>query len=98
MFGSGAAPVVTGINTSVWPGTRKAKTFGTTYWKDIIPAKVIFKTTEGITLGSSAFDVRRAYGSGDTSGDVVMNYKSLGLSFWTTMDHIVMVIEIRNPQ
>jgi len=97
-FDRGAAPIVSGIATLAW--SRKRKTFGNLYWKDINPAKVIFQTAEGITLGSSAFEVRRAYsnyGYDDTEG-ILMNYKSLGLSFTTTVDHIVWAISINQPQ
>jgi hypothetical protein len=99
-FDSGPAPVVTGIRATVWPS--KSKTIHTLYWKDELPVKVIFQTTQGITLGSSAFDVKRAYSNykyvDQDSEGVVMNYKSLGLIFWTTMDHVVSGIEISRPQ
>jgi hypothetical protein len=97
-FDRGAAPIVSGIATLAF--SRKRKTFGTLYWKDIDPVKVAFQTTSGIALGSSAFDVRRAYGDDgyeDIDG-VVMNYKSLGLTFSITRDHIVWEIGIYQPR
>jgi len=97
-FDKGAAPVVTSIRTVAW--SRKPGTLGNLYWKGIEPVKVIFQTIDGITLGSSAFDVRRAYsnyGYEDVQG-FSMNYKSLGLSFSITRDHMVWAIGIYQPQ
>ena len=51
-------------------------------------------------MGSSAFDVVRAYkayGYQDMQG-LMMIYKSLGLTFFTTMDHMVYGIVINQPQ
>jgi hypothetical protein len=72
---------------------------GNLYWKGILPVKVAFQTADGITLGSSAFDVRRAYGNQfkDWSG-IVMGYNSLGLTFSITMDHVVWAIGVSAPQ
>jgi hypothetical protein len=97
-FDSGAAPVVTSVRAYAW--ARKRTTLGRLVWKDIDPVKVNFQTAAGITLGSSAFDVRRAYASygyEDMQG-LVMIYKSLGLTFSTTMDHVVYSIGISQPQ
>ncbi len=97
-FSSGAAPSVIGIRASGW--TRGRKTIGNTYWKDIKPVNVSFKTVEGITIGSSAFDVVRAYKAyeyQDRQG-LMMIYKGLGLTFFTTMDHMVYGIGIYQPQ
>lgn len=97
-FDSGAAPVVTEIWASTWD--RKRRTLDAQYWKDFYPVKVAFQTANGIALGSSAFDVRRAcsnYAYEDTAG-LFMNYKSLGLGFSITADHIVYAIDIHNPR
>jgi len=97
-FDSLAAPSVTFIQAVAFP--RKRGTLGTLYWKGILPVKVAFQTANGISLGSSAFDVKRAYASygyEDTEG-ILMTYKSLGLRFSTTMDHVVWAIGVSAPQ
>jgi hypothetical protein len=97
-FDRGAAPVVTGVQAVAF--SRKRGTLGNLYWKGILPVKIPFQTGNGITLGSSAFDVRRAYsnyGYEDTGG-IFMTYKSLGLAFSTTMDHVVWAIGVYAPQ
>jgi len=96
-FDRGAAPTVTAVAATAFP--RKRGTLGNLYWKGILPVKVAFQTADGITLGSSAFDVRRAYGNQfkDWSG-IVMGYNSLGLTFSITMDHVVWAIGVSAPQ
>lgn len=96
-FSFGAAPSVTDIRAKSWP--RKSKTLGNLYWKDIMPVNVSFKTAEGITVGSSAFDVLRAYKAYEYQDEqgLSMRYKSLGLIFFTTMDHMVYGIGITQP-
>jgi hypothetical protein len=65
-FGRGAVPVVTSIRTAGWPHKRiKSGNFA---WKDIDPLMVKFQTAEGITIGSSAFDVQRAYSNYEWHG------------------------------
>lgn len=96
-FDRGAAPVVTGVQAVAF--SRKRGTLGNLYWKGILPVKIPFQTGNGITLGSSAFDVRRAYSNQfwDTGG-IIMDYRSLGLTFSTTMDHVVWAIGVYAPQ
>jgi hypothetical protein len=97
-FDEGSAPTVNSIQTTGW--LRKRITSGDLYWKDILPVKLAFQTPDGITLGSSAFDVRRvysSYGYEDHQGEY-MDYRSLGLFFATTADHIVWKIGISKPQ
>jgi hypothetical protein len=97
-FDRGAAPIVTGIQAVSY--SRKQTTLGKLYWKSILPVKVPFQTANGISLGSSAFDVRRAYSSYgyEDTGGLLMTYKPLGLSFSTTMDHVVWAIGVYAPQ
>jgi hypothetical protein len=99
-FSTGAAPYVRGVSTNVW--ARKPKTtFGKMYWKGMTPVKVVFQTANGIGLGSTSFDVSRAYSGNEHEDDsygIGMSYKSLGLYFQFTMDHMVRSIAISNPQ
>ena len=100
-FDSGAAPIVTSIQAHGW--THKHKTLDTLYWKDIDPVKVAFQTSNGITVGSSAFDVRRVYSNygyeeSQPGQGLIMYYKSIGLTFFVTADHIVYSIGIYTPQ
>ena len=97
-FSSGATPMVTAIRTAGWPHKRiKSGNFA---WKDIDPVKVKFQTTNGITIGSSAFDVKRAYSDYAWHGQQgqFMDYASLGLLFDITSDHIVYGISVSKPQ
>jgi hypothetical protein len=97
-FNRGAVPVVTSIRTAGWPHKRiKSGNFA---WKDIDPLMVKFQTAEGITIGSSAFDVQRAYSNYEWHGQQgqFMNYASLGLFFDITSDHIVYGIQVSKPQ
>jgi hypothetical protein len=97
-FSSGAAPMVTAIRTAGWPHKRiKSGNFAS---KDIDPVKVRFQTTDGITVGSSAFDVKHAYSDYGRDGQQgqFMSYTSLGLSFDITSDHIVYGISVSKPQ
>lgn len=74
-----AAPVVRDINTM--------------YWSDV-PSHSVFKTAEGIGIGSSSFDVNRTYGSPDSGGPQnVMNYFSRGMQFGIN-DYAVSGIQI----
>lgn len=96
-FDSGASPVVTAVRTLVW--SRGRRKFGNFYWKDCDPVKVSFQTAKGITVGSSSYDVIRAYGDQFTVTDgVFMESKTLGLYITLTTDHIVWSINIRQPE
>lgn len=97
-FDRGAAPIVTSVSTIGWG--RKSKKLGNLFWKDIQPVKVNFQTAEGIGIGASAFDVRRAYsnyGYQDEAG-LFMRYESLGLTFSVTVDHVIYAIGIYTPR
>lgn len=97
-FNSSAVPRVTSINYTGWLHKRTKP--GNFAWKDIDPVKVKFRTTDGIAIGSSAFDVQRAYSNYEWHGQggEFMDYKSLGLFFGITSDHIVWSINVRQPQ
>jgi hypothetical protein len=99
-FTQNAAPIVVAVGTTSY--SRKAEK--NLLWKEIRPVKVAFQTANGITLGSTSFDVQRAYGNQYEDPNVrlsygtFMNYKSLGLTFMITSDHIVWKITVLNAQ
>ena len=97
-FSRGATPFVTSINNTGFVHRRSKS--GNLSWKDIEPVKVKFQTREGITIGSSAFDVNRAYSNYEWHGQggEFMDYKSLGLFFAITSDHIVYGIQVRKSE
>lgn len=97
-FNSSAVPMVTSINHTGWLHKRTKP--GNFEWKDIDPVKVKFQTTDGIAIGSSAFDVKRVYSNYGWQGEggEFMDYKSLGLFFAITSDHIVYGIQVHKPE
>jgi hypothetical protein len=65
-FDSSAAPAVAGVTNTTWTGD---------------PPRALFKTAEGIGIGSSSFDVKRTYGSPDEDQGEEFVYRSRKLSF-----------------
>lgn len=82
IFSSDSAPSVDTIQTIAWKGES---------------ITTIFKTVNGIGLGASSFDVKRAYSSynyRDTEG-MVMDYKNLGIIFTLEpSDHRILQIQV----
>jgi hypothetical protein len=66
-FDNSSAPTVLWIEDRTWTG---------------VPVHVVFRTAEGIGVGSSSFDVKRAYGSPDEGPARVMQYTSRKTEFW----------------
>jgi hypothetical protein len=97
-FTTDAAPAVSMITAQGF--TKGARTLGKTDWKNIQPIETNWSASAGVQLGSSSFEVKRAYsayGYEDTGG-IMMNYKGLGISFILTMDHMVSSISVSAPQ
>ncbi len=79
-------PTVNGVWTEVYT-KEDDTTFGDQTWDNSFPPQTVFKTSDGIQLGSTSFDVQRAYGSGysDTGGSaLMMTYAAAGISFRVT--------------
>jgi hypothetical protein len=96
-FSRGSAPTVFSISTNCWG--KSGSTLGTSYWADMEPIQTVFRTENGIGLGSTSFEVRRAYSSYsyEDSGGVWMDYKGLGLQFIVTndQDHRIYTIYVK---
>lgn len=60
-FFLGAAPSVRQVATSAY--TDKPFDTNTMIWSDLKPVKTVFHTDNGIQLGASSFDVKRAFSS-----------------------------------
>ena len=85
-FTATATPTVNSVWTEVYTKSDDV-TFGDQTWDDGYPVQTVYKTSNGIQLGSTSFDVQRAYGSDyvDRAGDaLMMDYRSYGLSFRVT--------------
>jgi hypothetical protein len=93
-FDTSATPTVNSIRVVAYPS--KSMSFGSMTWADLEPVKTAFKTSDGIGLGASSFDVARAYGTYQADGMVDMNYKQRGLYFLVTKDHRIWSITTRN--
>jgi len=96
-FTNSSTPHVAAIRCIAIARGRKSIPWNKVYWKDLRPVKVVFQTAEGIKIGSSTFDVIRAYGNpqlGDSSG-VSWNYDSLGMRINITMDNVVNMIWVQ---
>jgi hypothetical protein len=81
-FYTSPAPAVAGLSTQIWAD---------------VPLSTVFRTAEGIGIGSSSFDVKRAYGkphvtafSGATGN---MFYDSPQIRFFT-LDYKVDMIDV----
>jgi hypothetical protein len=94
-FTSDAAPSVNYISAQAF--SKGARTLGNTNWKDIQPVQTNWSASAGVNLGATSFDVKRAYSAYgyEDSGGIMMNYKSLGISFILTMDHKVSSISVK---
>lgn len=99
-FTETATPTVESIWTEVYTKSDGV-TFGDQTWDDGYPVQTVYKTGSGIQLGSTSFDVQRAYGSNytDPAGDALwMKYDSYGISFRVTRsDKRVVTISV-NPR
>ena len=84
-FTDTATPTVNSVWTEVYTKSDGV-TFGEQTWDDGYPVQTAYKTGSGIQLGSSSFDVQRAYGSGytDPGGDALMMKYGNGISFRVT--------------
>lgn len=85
MFTDSPTPTVRTVTTEVY--TKSEVTFGEQTWDDGYPVQTVYKTANGIQLGSTSFDVQRAYGSGyaDLGGEALMMiYQGQGISFRVT--------------
>lgn len=78
-------PTVNSVATEVYTKSDGV-TFGEQTWDDGYPVQTIYKTGSGIQLGSSSFEVQRAYGSGytDTGGEALMMKYANGITFRVT--------------
>lgn len=80
-FSSDSAPSVTTVETIAWSDTNRE--YGKQTWADFRPITTIFQTANGLGLGASSFDIKRAYSSfnyRDVEG-IGMIYENLGISF-----------------
>jgi hypothetical protein len=98
-FSQDAAPAVTSITAQAFSekGTRPMTEV---YWKYFEPVETNWSTIQGVNLGASSFDIKRAYSTSqdeDTAG-VTMNYKGLGISFNVSVDHKVYSITVSAAQ
>jgi len=96
-FSGGAAPSVTGICTRLF--SLKTRTFGEMTMEGNDPIETVYRTTSGIALGASSFEVKRSYSSygyEDHEG-IMMTYKQLGISFMVGRDHRIWQIQV-NPR
>ena len=91
-------PSVTSIETVAWNNT--GKNLGQSTWADTIPLATVFQTAEGITLGASSYEVRRAYNNYGYQdfGGYGMLYKQLGVYFSLQSDRRVVSITVNQRQ
>jgi len=96
-FTASATPSVNSVSTSV--NVIKPVTFGAQTWDDGYPVQTVFQLDNGIKLGSTSFDVQRAFGDYSEPGGgagILMQYPN-GLFFRVTKhDHRVVFIEVAN--
>ena len=93
-YGGSSAPSVTSIETVAWNNT--GKNLGQSTWADVIPVVTVFQTDNGVGLGASSYDVRRAYngyGYQDVGG-YGLNFTQLGVYFGLQSDRRVAVITV----
>jgi hypothetical protein len=99
-FSNAAAPSVTTISYTCWAHAGDG-TNGGTYWPNLDPPTILFQTSNGIGLGSTSFDVKRAYSFSSYHDETLsMNYSGLGLDVFVTNDqyHKIYEIRISSPQ
>ncbi len=94
-FTASSTPSVNSVST--WVYTKDSVSFGAQTWGDGYPVQTVFQLDDGIKLGSTSFEVQRAFGEyTDSSGGIMMQYPN-GLSFRVTKgDHRVVQIEVAN--
>jgi hypothetical protein len=96
-YGNSSAPSVTSIETVAWNDT--GKNLGQSTWADVIPVATVFQTNNGIGLGASTYDVRRAYSDyGYQDSGYGMNYTQLGVYFGMQSDRRISVITVTSRQ
>jgi hypothetical protein len=97
-YARSSAPYVTSIETIAWNDT--GKNLGQSTWADVIPVVTVFQTSNGIELGASSYDVRRAYGgySYQDVGGYGLNFTQLGVYFGLQSDRRVSVITVSPRQ
>jgi len=98
-FTAGATPTVKSITVTAY--TKSSMLMNRVTWSDIRHFNNVFHTAQGFGLGSSSFEVARAYGSYDSNSTRAvgnnMNYKNLGLYFLSTQDFRIYSISISSP-
>jgi hypothetical protein len=93
-FSGGSTPTVIVIEAQGWTNGHN-KTLGDTYWKQIERVEMNWSTGTGVKLGSSSFDVKRAFSAyGFDDSRYSMLYKNLGISFTLTADRMVDTISV----
>jgi hypothetical protein len=93
-FTASSTPSVNYVSTTV--STKDSVTFGAQTWDDGYPVQTVFQLDNGIKLGSSSFEVQRAFGDYDDTSGIMMQYPN-GLSFRVTKrDHRVVAIQVAN--
>ncbi len=71
-------------------------TFGQVGYNDLVPVKQRFATEEGVTIGSSSYEIERLLGGNYKSpSSIQMLYDSLGLYITLTNDHRAWKIQIQ---
>jgi hypothetical protein len=96
-FDLGAAPSVRQVQTGAY--TDKPIDTNAMVWSDLKPVTTVFCTDNGIQLGASSFDVKRAFSaySYTDPGGVVMNYEHVGIRFGVTSDFRVWAMCVAYP-
>lgn len=99
-FDASSAPSVNFIATTTW--TKNSTTFGEEKFSEDYPVSTVFHLDNGIALGSTSFEVKRAFGSNfedvGNSG-IMMAYDNAGISFRVTkQEHRVVAIMVRRPR
>jgi len=94
----GAAPSVRQVETGAY--TYQPIDTNTMTWSDLKPVTTVFHTDNGIQLGVSSFDVKRAYSSYSYTdpGGIMMNYEHIGIRFGVTSDFRVWAISVAYPK
>jgi hypothetical protein len=98
-FSSDAAPTVISITAQAF-SEKGARPMTEVYWKYFEPIETNWSTLQGVSLGATSFDIKRAYSAfqyEDTAG-VMMDYKGLGITFSVSVDHKVYSIAVSAPQ
>jgi hypothetical protein len=98
-FSQDAAPTVISITAQAF-SQKGARPMTEVYWKYFEAVETNWSTPQGVNLGATSFDIKRAYSAyqyEDTAG-VMMDYKRLGISFSVSVDHKVYSITVSAPQ